>query len=146
MVCECVCVWGGGCMGDPMDIKYRLDADLYSHCLYQWTCLIFVTYGDLEILVLSMLWWASEDYCISSAIDFPVLDYPNLQYIFLTRIVHHTWTGSSCASSINLWIMTLLKNIISWNLWQNQIILRQYNFSKEMFVDEFLELFGVRTF
>ena len=144
MVCECV--WWGGCMGDPMDIKYRLDADLYSHCLYQWTCLIFVTYGDLEILVLSMLWWASEDYCISSAIDFPVLDYPNLQYIFLTRIVHHTWTGSSCASSSNLWIMTLLKNIISWNLWQNQIILRQYNFSKEMFVDEFLELFGVRTF
>ena len=97
-------------MGDPMDIKYRLDADLYSHCLYQWTCLIFVTYGDLEILVLSMLWWASEDYCISSAIDFPVLDYPNLQYIFLTRIVHHTWTGSSCASSINLWIIALVKN------------------------------------
>ena len=39
------------------------------------------------------------------------LYYPNFQYIFLTRIVHHTWSGSSCASSINLWIMTLVKKI-----------------------------------
>ena len=90
-------------MGDPMDIKYRLDADLYSHCLYQWTCLIFVTYGDLEILVLSMLGWASEDYCISSAIDFPVLD-----FILLSKSSIHFSDKNS--SSYMVWLFLCLFN------------------------------------
>ena len=71
---------GGGLHGGPHGHKMLID--LMQTCIRTvcikgvptWTRLLFVTYGDLEILVLSMLWWASEDYCISSAIDFPVLD------------------------------------------------------------------------